>query len=181
MSSTVLDEPKINLGRTRSKLETVLPTRTKLSSRETVAGNRYDLVLAGPADIGDNYHLYDSITELVEREKNLRIYSPHNDFRRGHNLRNCVSFTVNSAIPRTRGVILDLTTVTDHVQEMFDATLAKSKPFLVIYSESHIPFGDNTLTELSYNANFCGELVYDEQEEVIDWLKYKIDDLIRGK
>jgi hypothetical protein len=181
MDSVVLDEPEIGTKGTKPKLKLVLPTRTKLSSAETVTANRYDLVLAGPPDIGDNYPLYDSITELVEEEKNLRFYSPHSDFRRGHTLQDSISFTLNSAIPRTRGVILDLTTVTHHVQEMFDATWTKSKPFLIFYSGSYVPFGGNTLAEISHNINCCGRLVYEGQEEIIPWLRSRIDGLIRGR
>ncbi|MEK6854661.1 MAG: hypothetical protein AABX73_00375, partial [Nanoarchaeota archaeon] len=130
MATIEIEEP----GK-KSELKLEIPARrTKLSPRETITGNRYDIVLACQPDARDHYPFYDSIKELVEGERGLRIYSPHSDLER-HTLEDSVRFTIKEAIPRTRGVLLHLTTVTPEIQQMFDATYLNNKPFLLFYSQ----------------------------------------------
>ena len=88
MTTALLEEkPKTKLN-----LQLIVPTRkTKLSPTETITGRRYDIVLVCQPDAKDHYPFYGKIVRLVERKKNLRIYSPHNDAKRNISLEEVVS------------------------------------------------------------------------------------------
>jgi len=154
--------------------------RTKLSSQETVSGNRYDLVLACQPDAMDNYDMYDRIVDLVEDDNDLRIHSPHNDFQNSRDLEDAVTFTVREAIPKTKAVLVHLTTVTPEIQKMFDATHLNNRPFVLFYSHRVNPVNETTAANIRDHPNFKGSLVYYTTDHAIEMLSKQIDELTKS-
>ncbi|MEK6952471.1 MAG: hypothetical protein AABX29_05635 [Nanoarchaeota archaeon] len=153
--------------------------KTKLSSGETVTGNRYDVVLACQPDALDHYELYDNIEELVENRKRLRIYCPHRDLATNKELSEVVDFTVREAIPRTKIVLVHLTTITPEIQKMFDATHLNNKPFILFYAEETRPFNKTTARNIRNHFCYRGEYAYFNEEHVVGLLDEAIDDALR--
>ncbi|MBI2498851.1 hypothetical protein HYV88_01255 [Candidatus Woesearchaeota archaeon] len=149
--------------------------KTKLSSGETIAGNRYDVVLACQPDALDHYDLYDNIVDLVEDRKKLRIYSPHNDFRRRGKLKDVIRFMLTEAIPRTRAVLVHLTTVTPEIQKMFEATYRNNKLFLLFYAEETEPFNQATARNIRNHPCYRGEFTYFNDTNAISLLDDRVD------
>lgn len=177
MPTATEDEIK---NQTESELELSHPRkRTKLSSKETITGNKYDIILACQPDSRDHYPLYREIVDLVGRE-GLRIYSPHEDFIRGHVIEEVVKFTTQEAIPRTRGVLVHLTTITPEIKKMFQATHKNNRPFMIFYSSDITPFNETAGNEIRAHPYFRGEHVYIDEKDAINFLEDQIQDLIRA-
>ena len=109
------------------------------------------------------------------------MYSPHNDVKRDHTKKESVIFAVREAIPRTRGVILHLTTVTPDIQKMFDATYLNGRKFLLLYSDEAEPFKEDTAEIIRADSNYRGEIEYHDEQKALDDLSSRIDDLIRNR
>lgn len=153
--------------------------KTKLSPKETVSANRYDIVLACQPDARDHYNLYDGIVNLVENKKKQRIYSPHNDIKRGKDLAETLLFTNKEAIPRTRGVIVHLTTITPEIQEMFESTYKNNRLFLLFYSLGIWPFKYQEARRIREHPAYRGEFVYADDDHAIRLLDFQIEKLIK--
>ena len=190
MASPIFEVEQENISgiepeKIRPILQLVVPKRTKLSPNQTITGNRYDLVLVCQPDDYHNYPFYDSIIELIEVIRNLRMYSPHNDVRRDHTLENSVVFATKEAIPRTRGVILHLTEVTPEIQKMFDATYLNSVPFLLFYPRDCFykdqPLDEDAVKILKSDSHYKGEIIYCDEQEALREISLRLNDLISYK
>ena len=166
--------------RPKSKLQ-LIPQKfqTEPSPKETVFWNRYDIVLACQPDARDNYSLYDSIVDLVKNKKKLRIYSPHDDIKRRKDLAETLLFTNKEAIPRTRGVLVHLTTITPDIQEMFESTYKNNRPFLLFYSTGISPFRYQDAKRIRKHPTYRGKFTYSDDAHAISLLDLRIDKLIR--
>lgn len=170
-------EPK-----TRPRLQLIPPRlKTKLSPQETVSGNRFDIVLACQPDAGDHYSLYDGIVELVEEKKEMRIYSPHNDIKRGQDIGDVVTFTTTEAIPRTRGVLVHLTTITPEIQRMFDSTYTNYKPFVLFYASGTRPFNISNAETIRSHSTYRGECQYTSESHALALLAVQIRNLLKDQ
>lgn len=149
--------------------------KTRVSPRETITSNKYDIVLVCQPDALDHYRLYDEIEKLVEDRKKLRIYCPHRDFIGNRELSEVVDFTVKEAIPRTRIVLVHLTTITPEIQEMFDATYLNNRSFLLFYAEGTEPFNQANARNIRYHPCYRGEFSYFNDAQAIRLLDDRID------
>ncbi|MDO8460325.1 MAG: hypothetical protein Q7S74_04405 [Nanoarchaeota archaeon] len=174
-----LEKPETQLNESQTQVLLIPPkSQIRPSSQQTIAGNKYDLVLACHPDARDNYELYDKIVNLVEEKKGLRIYSPHTDIKNGNDLEDTINFTVTEAIPRTKAVIVSLTTITPQIQEMFDATYLNNRPFLLFYASGTTPFNERNAIAIRSHPTFRGEFIYRSDEHALSLLESRMTRLI---
>jgi len=170
----------LDLPPARPDLQIIPPRlQVRASSAETVAGNKYDFVLTCQPDARDNFSFYDGIIDLVERGKGLRIYSPHNDIKRGADLGEVVLFTTSEAIPRTRAVLAHLTIITPDIQKMFDSTYRNSRPFVVFYAQGMTPFNEANAKNVKSHPGFRGEVVYRDEDHALRLLEQEVERLMQ--
>lgn len=175
MPSTIIERPR---GTTRSQMKLSFPSgRPKPEQQEIIAGNKYDIVLACQPDAADSHDLYDSIVKLVEG-RGLRIYSPHSDVKRGHTVQDATRFAIREAIPRTKGVLLHLTTVAPEIQKMFEATYQNSRPFLIFHSIEIEPFSHGTAQLIRSSPLYKGELTYEDNEDALENIEKGLPELL---
>lgn len=185
MLSTTLeiDSPVKTESRKKQDLRTKLsvPTNPKLSTNEGISGNNYDVVLACQPDEKESYTFYDDILKLIKEKKDLKAYSPHNDFRQKKSLEEVIDTTTSDAIPRTRGVLFHLKIITPEIQRMFDATYLNHCNFLLIYPLNVVPFDKYTGTLVRNDPKYKGEIIYENKENALIDLFSQIDNLLKGK
>ena len=90
-----------------------------------------------------------------------------------------VIFTVREAIPRTKGVLVHLSSVTPEIQKMFDSTYLNSRPFILFYSADINPFSINTERIIKADPCFRGEIKYWNEPDAIRQLSKKYNDLFK--
>ena len=90
-----------------------------------------------------------------------------------------MTYTTREAIPRTRGVLVHLTTITEEIQKMFEATYYNNKPFFIFYSSEIKPFDEHTEMLIKNQPHFIDEIIYSSEEEALQFLDYRIDELLK--
>ena len=154
-------------------------TKPLLSPKDRISGNKYDIVLGVQPNIRDNYPLYDEIVRFVE-ERGNKIYSPHDEVKRGKDAQEAVDFTVKEAIPRTKAVLVHLTIVTQEIKRIFESAYKNNKPFLLFYHEKTNPFSRSSERQIMAHPYYRGEIRYKSDSDLIDKLENSLDDLIKS-
>lgn len=172
MRSPSLARSDTYLPEARTELDLILPT-TKLVPGGNISGNRYDIALACNPEDTRYYPLYDTLVDFVEKEHNLRMYSPHADVQRGRKASEACFFAIKEAIPRARGVLVHAAAVaTSELKEMVRVMQEQSKPFVLFssYELSPIELHSTLFTqrELRESDPRCkGSISYWKNEEAI--------------
>jgi hypothetical protein len=130
--------------------------------------NRWDISLVVPPDAKDDYVFFENLQEKIYKRVGKTVYSPHDELLHGGNLEDEVVFATQTAIPRSKLVIVGFGCLTPQVREMWSVTVERKKPFLIFYPQSATPFSDDTARRIRNSRLFRGEVKYTTSNQAIE-------------